>query len=245
MSGSLSRLEGLQKDGSGLAAQIITEQPDAYSDRNIVAQERIADASALMAWAAALTLAVTAIGTFFLIRQVRLTRKAVDETAKATLAMERQNELTEITSKRQLGAYVTFHSVEWALPDLMRDPYSLQVVWQNTGVTPALGLQSRVGLHVFKTEDDLRFDTYPDKGTGPLPVGPAQKFWSETLSLDQTDYNKIADGKQRAALVGIATYDDIFGIQHETGFCVEIKISGPPPKMVFLPFGGHNFMRTV
>lgn len=85
--------------------QTQTEQHDQHAFRDLIAQESMADASIFMAWAAIGTLAITAIGTFFLAWQVKLTRKAVEDTGEATKAMVRQNELTEVAQRPWLAIH--------------------------------------------------------------------------------------------------------------------------------------------
>ena len=77
------------------AVSAVFESADPYGARDIVAQESMADASIAMAIAAFLTFSVTALGTYLIREQIKLTRLAVQDTCHATKAMERQNILTE------------------------------------------------------------------------------------------------------------------------------------------------------
>lgn len=102
--------------------------------RDLAAQE----ASALWAfWMVAATFAsvmITAVGTIFLYKQIVLTREAVGDTSKATLAMERQNEL----AARQQRPWLTIGLSE---PFISRSADGIlmccMVDLGNIGATPA------------------------------------------------------------------------------------------------------------
>lgn len=61
--------------------------------RDLAAQESMSVWAFWMLITAAVSAGITAIGTGFLLWQIKLTRKAVEDTGKATTAMERQNEI--------------------------------------------------------------------------------------------------------------------------------------------------------
>ena len=108
--------------------------------RNLAAQE----ASALWAfWMVVASLAsvlITAVGTIFLYKQIVLTREAVEDTGKATAAMEESNEIARDTAKRQLRAYCGVLSFDGQGIALHAEPtFVLTVV--NTGQTPAKRLK--------------------------------------------------------------------------------------------------------
>jgi hypothetical protein len=85
---------------------VIEQASSPYEARDIIAQEEMADTATLMLFAAVASLIVTAIGTFLLWKQVSLTRKALEETASATTAMQTANELAAKTSMLQLRPYL-------------------------------------------------------------------------------------------------------------------------------------------
>lgn len=75
--------------------QAQTTQTDPYQLRDLKAQEDMAYWAMWMFVAAVFTFVITSIGTFLIWRQVKLTRQAVEDTDKATRAMERQTNLIE------------------------------------------------------------------------------------------------------------------------------------------------------
>lgn len=82
-------------ESNAAIGQIAASQLEEIPFRSLIAQEDMADASEIMAWAALATLVVTGIGTIFLAWQVKLTRAAVRDTQLATQAMLDQNEITK------------------------------------------------------------------------------------------------------------------------------------------------------
>ncbi len=75
--------------------------------RDLAAQE----ASALWAfWMVVISFAsvlITAVGTIFLYKQIVLTREAVEDTGKATLAMDRQNAIAEAAQRAWISVEIT------------------------------------------------------------------------------------------------------------------------------------------
>lgn len=70
-----------------------------HEKRDLAAQEAMAVWAFWMAGASILTVGVTTAGTILIYQQVKLTRKAVEDTNKATNAMERQNDIAEAAQR--------------------------------------------------------------------------------------------------------------------------------------------------
>ncbi|QIQ85481.1 hypothetical protein [Erythrobacter sp.] len=122
------------------------QEPDPYAARDIIAQEMMAEASVVMAVAALLTFLVTLTGTFLIWTQVKLTRKAVEETGDATKAMVESNRIVRRSSQLQLAPYIAFTSASIGMND-DGDPICT-VSYRNFGQTPAAHLKIFAGLHI-------------------------------------------------------------------------------------------------
>jgi hypothetical protein len=70
-----------------------------HEKRDLAAQESMAVWAFYMALFAGMTALITGVGTYFIAAQVKLTREAVEDTRRATGAMERQNNLMQATQR--------------------------------------------------------------------------------------------------------------------------------------------------
>lgn len=191
----------------------------------------MADAGFWMMVAAFLTFAVTAIGTFFLAWQVRLTRKAVEDTSEATDAMVEANEIARESSERQARAYLSWKNIELEQHrniDGVTIESKLAINWHNTGQTPATDFIGDANWQIFDDAMPEDFD-YPNsakfKDEGWLIVGPGNKVGTtcdRRLSTEQ--FLEIADGKKRAYVWGWAEYTDAFKVRRKTEVAFEIEI---------------------
>lgn len=115
--------------------QAHTEQPDPYQLRDLKAQEIMAYWAMWMFVAAVLTFIITSIGTWLIWRQVKLTREAVEDTGKATKAMERQNELTERHQRPWIDIDLEFQFISESQDGLL---LVCNAVLKNIGAMPAI-----------------------------------------------------------------------------------------------------------
>jgi hypothetical protein len=83
-----------------------------HEKRDLAAQEASALWAFYMVVASFASVLITAVGTAFLYKQIVLTREAVEDTGRATAAMNRQNELTETAQRPwlEVGIEVDFIS---------------------------------------------------------------------------------------------------------------------------------------
>ena len=129
--------------------QTQTEQPAPHELRDLAAQEDMAFWAMLMFVAAVATFIVTSFGTFLIWSQVKLTRRAVEDTGEATEAMRDAN----VTSNQMLQAEIS--------PFLVVRPIDGDKIrWSGSGFTP-----SRV---YFKIEN---------VGRGPAIVTAIHREW--------------------------------------------------------------------
>lgn len=155
------RQSQIDRDRAGLPdfAERITAGPDPeqgteVEKRDLAAQEAM---SVWAFWALLVAIGgfiVTTIGTFFLAWQVKLTRDAVEDTSKATQAMERQNEIADEGQRPWVSIDdLAINSVE-VDGDIAKITYSFMA--RNRGKTPAISVCEV--LRPFKGEDGNRLN---------------------------------------------------------------------------------------
>ena len=109
-------------------------------ERMLAAQERMAALAVWMFGVGVITTAITAIGTYFLIQQIKLTRDAL-KTAK------RSNNIAIQNRETQLRAYLT--------ATVRRDGNeAITIVLQNGGITPAISVYLKCVYEVRLDEPD-------------------------------------------------------------------------------------------
>jgi hypothetical protein len=125
---------------------------------DLCAQWKAADAASKAAWWAMIATFVTALGTFGLFWQIKLTREAVQDTGKATEAMEAANNLAVMAQR----AWVFVDDVK-ILDHTEGTP--IRVIFKNYGQYPA---------PAFASEVVARNMRYP--------------FWAQTLERASNDF---------------------------------------------------------
>lgn len=213
------------------APQAQTAPPDQYRLRELTAQEIMADAAVWMVVAAVLTLIVTTVGTLLIWRQVRLTRKAVQDTSDATKAMHEANRIAEESSHRQLRAYLAVNSVTVSESDWDDEGLQIIVEIQNAGQTPAV-------LRAIVVRADWAYDEN-----------------SSLTLVEHTSNNEVAchrdtpmhipfgfkcnhdalERKGHLMVVGRVEYDDAFGKRQKESFSYRTDVGQ------FHPIFDHEF----
>jgi hypothetical protein len=112
-------------------------------------------------------------------------------------------------------------------------PFSVQVLFKNTGKTPARNLVATVFLDTFGASEAVPLDhvgkSYthetitagiltPNDEFGPILVVRHGADHSVTLVTSE-QVGALASGKFYFAIYGVISYDDIFGVHHWTNFC--------------------------
>jgi len=138
----------------------------------------MADASVLMAWAAIGTLAITAIGTFFLAWQVKLTREAVQDTSEATEAMRKANNIMRAAEDARLI---------FNFPEGAKDPvggFLLDMVITNIGRSACtIHTLTICGEHILMESVFLAGE---QKKLPQFAIVPADRAGNLLLEVDQT-----------------------------------------------------------
>ena len=191
----------------------LQEQASPYSDRDIVAQETMADASVAMAFAALLTVAVTIVGTIYLVLQVRLTRKALESTDEATAAMGIANSIAQDSSERQLRAYFGILSGE--VEDFEPHDPVIAMTMVNHGQTPAYNVRYHITKKVCRVKDRpsvpkvKRLRNKPWEQVGPGAALLERCYFGELIDEETKPLNMT--GELRLYVAGILQYSDCFG----------------------------------
>lgn len=167
---------------------------------------------------------VAIFGIGALLYQIYLTIQAVEDTGKATRAMERQNEIAEDTARRQLRAYVGVRKVRISKIGVGEIPViSFEAV--NTGQTPAYAARHIAKGFIGKSvetmsSEKVRFTkglliSKSDMGAG----GKAQSaFEMLHMPLDAKTYESILAGETVLGVAGILWYRDIYNRRRLTVF---------------------------
>lgn len=199
--------------------QAQTEQPSQYDLRDLTAQEDMAFWAMWMFVAALATFAITSLGTLFIWRQVKFTRQAVEDTGRATVAMEAQNELAKDTAQRQMRAYINVDACEIHLID---DGFILSATLKNCGQTPAYRV--RIMGESFAAEYPLRtpnraFEEVGERHDAPLGPGQVHSAPYAIRSPDpQEAMKQVLAGQVGLYIQGLCRYEDAFGNARETRF---------------------------
>lgn len=200
-------------------AMVSNPEPQGASEvqrRDLAAQEAM---SVWTFWAmvwAFLTTAIAGFGLWWIRGTFRETRRAVDETARATRAMLDANDIAELNAQRQLRPYV-FPSRAWFEINENGEPVAFIEI-RNFGQTPALNKRgwSHTWVECFPLHDPLP-DAPADLPMGSAVIGPGAT--SEAVQphggpLNEFSRREIESGRAALYVYGHFTYLDIFGQEH-------------------------------
>lgn len=203
---------------------VASEHENKRSESDLAAQWQAAD---WMFWASIIAgaqLAATIIGLYFIKGTLDATFEAVQETGKATLAMQETNEIARETMQKQLRAYIGVIIVEHPVLSENGTIFA-KMKFTNYGQTPAHGC-------VF--EGAFMLAEYPNP---PLPeldfrqdgskssIFPGQE-WTSHITLPHTLGPVLADvldgQATRLYLYGELRYEDVFKTAHTLKYRYEM-----------------------
>lgn len=172
--------------------------PASRNESDLCAQWTAARAGETSALWAARGFWIALIGSAFLMWQIVLTRKAVQETGEATQAMQDANEIARTIGQAQTKAYLSILSLEGQRSD---EGLIFRMMVQNSGQSPALAAQ--VMLQIVD-QDGSRIQVLPDEEHHI----PAQS----SVEMAYCYFNNKA-ATQWAAIVVLTqvAYCDVFG----------------------------------
>ncbi|PKP91946.1 MAG: hypothetical protein CVT77_10505 [Alphaproteobacteria bacterium HGW-Alphaproteobacteria-16] len=187
----------IDRDRTGLPdfAERVASGPDPQSadereKRDLAAQESMSVWAFWMLVASSVGVVTTMIGTCFLLWQISLTREALEDTGKATVAMVRQNELTEKVQRPWLDFDVSVSEPRFSGQYFS---FSLKIEIHNIGKTPAIDVGFFHSKHqLFSVNGDKENDTLFAKiprVTGNTCILPNGKHIIKlSLSLNEKDW---------------------------------------------------------
>jgi hypothetical protein len=224
-----------------------TESENTHNAEDLSAQKLSAWWAQVMTVAALIGMGLSAVGVFLVYTTFDETRKAnkiamranaratcqavasAAETAKALEIAERnantaikQVEISEMTAKRHLRAYVDTDIGSIGIDDSGRLLIDLQI--RNFGKTPAKKVQSVIQSYIGK---------HPLEGDLPALIGEVEKssvsigqgsfvefLHTHVSPLTGKDVEKIIDEELAIYVYGKITYNDIFGEKQTTKYCM-------------------------
>lgn len=205
--------------------EAVTASHDAQrSEKDLSAQRQMADWAFWVLVVSCVGTAITAIGTGFLAIQIKLTREAVEDTGKATLAMERQNEIAEDTARRQLRAYIRVKIGDANIqPD---QSLTVDFEYENYGSTPAFQVECStfVALHPPNWVIPPLENAYP-RGPDKTVCQPGQfsRVRGKLLGILPQGHYDLIDAGNLAIFAGFRIYyTDVFGEEWTTRFGISI-----------------------
>ena len=227
-----------------IAKIVAAERESQRGESDLAAQWKAAN---WVMWAGILAgaqLVATAFGLFYIRETLRATLKAVEDTGKATKAMERQNEIASDNAKRQLRAYVTFG--EFVL-NMDKADWKVQLKWNNGGQTPAIEVHTVADWIALETPLPADF-TFPDpppyEEDGPATIGPKQSVYGTCpQDLSPALLISAANGDRQVYAWGSVEYFDAFGQHRRTEIAAKVQIQSRPggsPVMRWRTLNRHN-----
>lgn len=168
-----------------------------------------------------LTVGITALGVWFVKRTLDATLEAVEDTGKATVAVQKANEIAREANERQLRAYLSVTGVKF-MPAPSPGRLNATVTFQNTGQTPAKDVRVHLSIYVLKW-DEYRSVTLPDtssagiKSSAVVGSGATQTVSNDVGLVEDVD---LKEALNELCLIasGFIRYKDIFGADHETTY---------------------------
>lgn len=214
------------------------ENADEREKRNLAAQEAAALWGFWILVVSSIGTVTTMVGTGFLLWQIVLTRHAVEDTGKATIAMQEANEIARDGMEKQLRAYVHPESFSYiSQPDETNQNFGwgFAISWKNLGVTPALSASMLIWTEVVDgaLAKDFKFDRIAEDHV-PVVFGPNMPVTSSYALVGAEDVRKVFAGQKALYLWGWVTYKDVFPAspERQTRFCYRMSVTGDPTKAV-------------
>lgn len=209
-----------------------------HEKRDLAAQEASALWAFYMVIASFASVVITAFGTAFLYKQIVLTREAVEDTGKATVAMQEANEIARDGMEKQLRAYVHPESFRYVpQPDHTNQNFGwgFAIHWKNSGITPAQFASMLIWVEVVDgaLPEDFQFDRTADDHV-PVVFGPNMPVTSAYAWVSADDIKKFFAAEKALYLWGWVKYRDVFPAspERQTRFCYRLSVNGDPTKAV-------------
>ncbi len=213
-----------------------------HEKRDLAAQEAAALWAFWMTVFAGFGTVVTTIAALLLYQQIRLTREAVEETGKATVAMQAANTIAEQNAHRQMRPFV-YPERAWFV---VSDDYEVTAYSQekNFGQTPALSKRgwTHIWVACFPLHDELP-EAPADLRMSSAVIGPgasAEIIHPRGNPLNAESRERIEAGTAAIYFYGLTTYIDIFGKSHYSRYIYFASGKGSLKRGKFSPYMSGN-----
>ena len=175
---------------------------------DLCAQWKAADAASKAAWWAMVATFVTALGTFGLFWQIKLTREAVQDTGKATVAMEASNAIAAKSAAaflaKERGRLCFYRQQISTMGGAKYLPFKIE----NTGNTEC----SLVKIHYIIADQPVWLQ--------PTSRADIRSAIPSKIQQVIEDVNSdILTGHDAGHILGFIDYDGISGMQYSAYFC--------------------------
>lgn len=218
--------------------KVQASQEQARGEEDLRAQQKASNAALLSTIISFLALFVTGAGVLFVKRTLTATLEVVEDTGKATIAVQEANEIAREGMEKQSRAYVypdgpfpairqdhTNQNVEWGFA----------VNWKNSGNTPALSESMLIWVEVVDgvLPMDFQFDRTADDHVSAV-FGPNMALSSVYAWVSADDIKKVFAGEKTLYLWGWVKYRDVFPAtpERETRFCYRLFPNVDPTKAI-------------
>jgi hypothetical protein len=215
-------------------------QEQARGEQDLSAQQKAANSALLSAIIAFATLILSGVGVWYVKRTLEATLEAVEDTSKATAAMQEANDIarknTAISEGERfdrLRAYVHADRAKFAELEDGNLPSIFEIDWRNYGATPALKTVCIACVRVIEPNGSIGeaiSDVPPlEKAYGRAVVqGRHTTAW--TLPIHHQTFMNAVQGRQRIIVLSRVEYEDtIVGHRHVTQEVWEIKLTQTSP----------------
>jgi hypothetical protein len=182
-----------------------------YNLSDLVAQKHSALWAYIMAAAAVIGVALSAVGIFLVYTTFHETRNA--------------NQIASDTAKRQLRAYVFANGLTWQrINGANQAQIEVSILWRNAGTTPAnMAIFGATCTRCAIEDDHATKMQMRIVSEHSAHFGPGTEMRSPCVLIDQSDMRKAWQGEQQLVLYGRVDYRDAFGEQRYT--CVAYRLN--------------------
>lgn len=172
----------------------------------------------------------TAIGIIFVWRTLRATWATLAQAQRAAVAAELTLGSMEDTARKQLRAYITSsNGAAGANPEASGIRYEFEVVFKNSGVTPAQNYRNimRVTPCGTNVPNGFNFELPYPPTHSISTVGPGldERLRASTLVIGES-LQDFQNGSARLHVYATANYDDIYGTPHISRYSALVRIVG-------------------
>jgi hypothetical protein len=173
-----------------------------------------------------------------MVKHAEASARAADESAKIAAETMATTRAIAQTGQRP---WITLNLVGEVdvvqYPSLLNWRIAGVLKFRNGGVTPAVALTLQ--------NEELLCETFPteppygpvDDNTSRSVIGPSEIYATNyILNITAQDFNQLRDGAKKMYLYGLIRYQDIFGTEHHTHYCLEYV----PGQRIFGYASHHN-----